>query len=558
MLLLMDGAPEGTSRRSLLDEVLILTVSLSTLIILVIQIVSLILISYSMGASLRQDAARVADELASILAEPMYNIDDPQAIRIAESMLASGRLSGIELVSTATGTLFDEKLGAGIGFIGPIRREIYQGSLLLGTVTLYYSDADLIMTRNRFVFLGLFIIAAVVAVNLFINRFILQKRILLALSSILNGIGSIRMGDYTTKIQASEYTDVGVLVNLINEMSASILIKNSQLVDANTLLECRVAERTEELTQSLAGLQQAQNHLVESEKLSALGLLAAGMAHELNSPLGAIISSNRSIMDFFDTKMCRMQSFLLSLTEQEKALLDRVVVLGEGLSKSLDSTELSRARRREIIADMETLGIEDPRDVAAYLIELGIDSEDPVLRPLLRERRVLPVIKAASELLVSRRMAEIIDVAGRKAATVVAALRYYLSAEHEDKDSTVDLGADIGKILTLMDNLLKHGVKVRREFLPARTKGSSDKLGQVWMNLIRNAVQAMEFKGEVVVRTETIGTRAIVSVIDSGPGIPEDILPRIFDPFFTTKKPGEGMGLGLGICHRIEIGRAHV
>lgn len=537
--------------RKLLDEIQILTIVLSTAIILVVQIVSMFIISYSMGSTMKQDAERVANELVSFLVEPLYNIDDQQASRISESLLLSGRLSGITLVSTASGTLISEMRSEDSRYIEPITREIRRDNLILGTVVLHFSDKEITATKNQFIFIGILIMAAVIAVNLIVNRLFLQKRMLGSLQAILEGIASIRSGDYTSRIKGSEYTDVNMLVTLINEMSASILAKNSQLLEANTLLEGRVAERTTELSKSLAELRQAQDRLVESGKLSALGLLSAGMAHELNTPLGAILSSNRNVIDFFDSKMQGFRDFFLSLSDREYALYTNALAQGGALSRSLDVPEVDRSRQKEIRAILEERGVQDSRAVTDYLVDLGLDPDDSVLGPLLVENRTVEVLTAVSDLLITRRMAEIVDIAGKKAATVVSALRFYLSTDHEDMQATVDIEQDIDKILTLMHNMLKHGVTIKREYSGVRTKGSSDKLGQVWMNILRNAAQAMDFKGEIIIRTQTQDALTIVSFIDSGPGISDDILPRVFDPFFTTKKQGEGMGLGLDICRRI-------
>jgi signal transduction histidine kinase len=544
----LSNEPRG---RRLVDEIQIMTIALSTAIILVVQISSVFIITLSMGANLRTDASRVADELATNLSEPMYNVDDRQAIRMSEAMLVSGRLSGIELFSTASGQLISEMRGRESRVVGPITRKIFHDNIYLGTVTLHYSDAEINATRNRILLIGALILFALVAVNLVVNRYVLQKRIGNSLGSILKGIGAIRMGDYSSRIETSPYADMNLLVNLLNEMSSSILAKNSLLVEANALLERRVAERTAELSRSLAELSQAQERLIEAGKLSALGLLSAGIAHELNTPLGAILSSNRNVIDYLDVKTRGFRGFLLSLSDGESALFDRLLSLGGAVSSRLELPEPSRARQKELRAELERRGIVDSYAVTEYLIDLGIDPCDEVLLPLLAEPRALYVIQTASDILVTRRMAEIVDVAGKKASAVVSALRLYLSPEGENMETSVDIDYTIENILTLMHNMLKHGVTVKREFSHARTKGSPEKLGQVWMNIIRNAAQAMDYKGELVIRTESDGVRATVSFIDSGPGIPDDVLPRIFEPFFTTKKQGEGMGLGLDICRRI-------
>ncbi len=543
---------KGMSReRKLIDEIQILTIALSTVIIIAVQVTSMFVISYTMGANLKDDARRVADELAAHLSEPLYNIDDSQAIRIAESMLGSGRLSGITLVSSATGTLLDEMRGPESQYIDPIMREITRGNLILGSVTLHYSDAEILATKNRFLLIGAAVVLSVFLVNAVVARMLLKRRIVDSLRSIVDGIGAIGTGDYASRIESSAYSDVNLLVNLLNDMSASILAKNSQLVEATALLEHRVAERTEELSRSLADLQKAQERLIETGKLSALGLLAAGMAHELNTPLGAILSSNRNVIDYIEGKIIHMRDFYRSLTDGEAALYERAIELGAETAKRLDLPDVSRARQREIRERLDSMGAQDPSAVTEHLVDLHLDPDDESLRPLLIEPRADLVLRAVSDLLATRKMAEIIDVAGKKASTVVSALRLYLSPEREDMEHEVDIPQSIENILTLMHNMLKHGVIVRRNFSAAKAKGSADKLGQVWMNIIRNAAQAMDYKGELIIETGTKGPNAVASFIDSGPGIPDHVLARIFEPFFTTKKQGEGMGLGLDICRRI-------
>lgn len=539
------------SQKRLSDEIQNLSLVLSTAIIIIVQVTSLFAISLSMGSDLRRDSEVSADELAYFLSEPLYNVDDVQARRIAESTLLSGRLAGIELVSTATGPLLNERKGPLSKRIAPIAREIYHGSYHVGTVTLYYSDRDIDAMRDRFLLIGMILIATFFAANLIINRILLAGRIRKPFDAIAHGIDAISSGDYATVIPVTRYSDVNQLIELINGMSANILAKNSELTEANALLERRVAERTEELSTSLSELKQAQGRLVESGKLSALGLLAAGMAHELNTPLGAILSSNRNVMDFLDTRLRAMGGFLASLDERGLALFDAVVRLGSESIRNLDLAESSRRRGRELRAKLESLGIGDAREIADSLTELGLDTAVASLAGELAHPRAREALAFASDVLLSRRMAEIVDVAGRKASNTVSALRFYLSQQEEGQDAPVDLDSDIDKILTLMNNMLKHGVAVRRAYSGARAKGSSDKLGQVWMNVIRNAAQAMEFDGELSISTETAGGRALVTFTDSGPGIPDEVLPRIFEPFYTTKLHGEGMGLGLDISRKI-------
>jgi signal transduction histidine kinase len=102
-------------------------------------------------------------------------------------------------------------------------------------------------------------------------------------------------------------------------------------------------------------------------------------------------------------------------------------------------------------------------------------------------------------------------------------------------------------------------VTIKREYSPnlPRIEAYASELNQVWTNIIDNAVDAMNRKGEIKIKTYEEDRHVIVEIADNGPGIPKDIQSRIFEPFFTTKAPGQGTGLGLHISHDIIANRHH-
>src|SRR6185295_3457295 len=111
----------------------------------------------------------------------------------------------------------------------------------------------------------------------------------------------------------------------------------------------------------------------------------------------------------------------------------------------------------------------------------------------------------------------------------------------------VDIHDGLENTLVIMQHKLKPGVTIKREYsadLP-RIEAYASELNQVWTNIIDNAIDAMNGKGEIILRTYAEDHYVIVEIIDDGPGIPENIRPRILEPFFTTKPPGKGTGLGL-------------
>jgi len=123
----------------------------------------------------------------------------------------------------------------------------------------------------------------------------------------------------------------------------------------------------------------------------------------------------------------------------------------------------------------------------------------------------------------------------------------------------VDVHDGLENTLVIMQHKLQKGVTVRREYstdLP-RIEAYASELNQVWTNIIDNAIDALNGKGEIKIRTYAQDNHVIVEIVDNGPGIPPDIQSRIFEPFFTTKAPGHGTGLGLHISHDIIANRHH-
>lgn len=117
----------------------------------------------------------------------------------------------------------------------------------------------------------------------------------------------------------------------------------------------------------------------------------------------------------------------------------------------------------------------------------------------------------------------------------------------------VDIARSVETTLTILNHKLKHGIAVHREYhpLPFLVNSFGSELNQVWTNIIDNAIDAMDGKGELRIRTFRDADCVVVEISDNGPGIAADVLPHIFEPFFTTKGVGQGTGLGLDTVQRI-------
>ena len=143
-------------------------------------------------------------------------------------------------------------------------------------------------------------------------------------------------------------------------------------------------------------------------------------------------------------------------------------------------------------------------------------------------------------------------MAVEKASRIVLALKTYLHSSISEEQQSIDLAKNIDIVLTIYHNRLKQGVDVFKEYdeVP-EVLGHVDQLNQVWTNLIINAIQAMDGKGTLTIGIKRKQEFVIVSISDTGCGIPENIRNKIFEPFFTTKISGEGSGLGMDIIKRI-------
>jgi signal transduction histidine kinase len=149
------------------------------------------------------------------------------------------------------------------------------------------------------------------------------------------------------------------------------------------------------------------------------------------------------------------------------------------------------------------------------------------------------------------------DAIGRITQLVAAVKEYSYMDRGSEQEVKIEEG--IEKTLLVLGHKLRPGIQILREYdahLPTiRAHGAE--LNQVWTNLIDNAIDAMQGRGQISIRTRHENSAVIVEIGDQGPGIPSDVASRIFDPFFTTKEPGKGTGLGLDIVRRIVVDGHH-
>jgi signal transduction histidine kinase len=302
-------------------------------------------------------------------------------------------------------------------------------------------------------------------------------------------------------------------------------------------------------------LRHTESMLRQSEKMAALGTLAAGLAHELNNPAAAVRRSAAQLRDVF-AEWQRLNGDLAALAlEPEQAA--QVEALGHATiqraASPVNLDPLTRSDREgELQAWLEDHGVSQAWQVAPALVTFGWDAR--ALQELGSwtdaQWSVIAQWLAAGSTLYA--LLDEIGTSAERISEIVQAVKSYSYLDQAPVQE-VDIHAGLESTLVMLRHKLYPGVQIIREYAPdlPRIEAYASELNQVWTNIIDNSVDAMKGKGRLTLRTYLQDNRIVVEIEDNGPGIPVEIQSRIFEPFFTTKPPGAGTGLGLHISYNI-------
>lgn len=266
---------------------------------------------------------------------------------------------------------------------------------------------------------------------------------------------------------------------------------------ANTLLEATVFERTKEVTKAMESLKESQVQLVQAEKMSSVGQMVAGVAHEINTPLGYVKSN-------------------LQVTKSRMFYLPALVEASLAMTKVSDVSSDEAVKEAGYVLYNAAIAISG-NEILEELATLNEESLDGILK--------------ISEIVI-----------GLKDFSRIDRVKTTKFNVHEGLNSTIKIASNITK-----------GKKIIKNFDPdlPSVLCSPSEINQVFLNLITNASQATGNDGIVTIKTFSRDDKVCISISDNGTGISEEVMSKIFEPFFTTKPIGTGTGLGLSICQKI-------
>lgn len=270
---------------------------------------------------------------------------------------------------------------------------------------------------------------------------------------------------------------------------------------ARELTESFLEDKSRELYEINQELRLKQNQLIISEKMASLGQISAGIAHEINNPHSFILSNTSTLVDYFND--------IFDYLTLSKSELDNI--------KDSDNLLLQDFKRK-----LDNCWIEKDFDfILSDITSILHENEEG----LIRIRHIVDGLKG-------------------------------LSHSADNKSQHVNIKKCIETVLKVVHNETRGKCTVHLNVDKDYTvEGYQDQISQVFMNIIVNAVQAIQQDGKITISAQTIAESMVISIQDNGYGISPENLKKLFTPFFTTKPVGIGTGLGLSLCY--EIVKAH-
>jgi signal transduction histidine kinase len=316
----------------------------------------------------------------------------------------------------------------------------------------------------------------------------------------------------------------------------------------------RVMQRVAPVMSRITSLEQNR------ERLSSLGTMAAGLAHELNNPAAAARRAAAQMAEALEVLSTTIAQFVESGIERAEAV-KLLALQREALARAAEQTALSSLDAADaedaLLERLEELGIPEAWKLVEPLIGAGLDDDWVERVHAIAGRATEGVLRWVAASLTAQGLASELQESTKRMSALVGAVKSYSYMDRGDLVE-IDLHEGLETTITILGHKLKQTtITVVRDYdrtLPRLTVRGSE-LNQVWTNLLDNAIDALGQTGTITITTRDDQGRAVVEISDDGPGIPPEAQSRVLDAFFTTKDVGKGTGLGLATVYRIVVDR---
>ena len=577
----------------LLSEVQFLIIVLSMSIMIAVVAAAALYLSHSKLSSLRSHSLVTADELASLLELPLYNVDNESSVRIAKAFLSSGKISGIELRSIADGTLFTHLSGQDASSIPDITRDIAAGGMPLGSFTITFSDAEIQESQKLFLYISLAIIVSVLLANIAASRYI-ARRVRKPFQTIFSAIEKISAGNYQAQIEPTKYRDINTLVKLFNTMAGKIHQKN---LEQKRIEETLVNER-QFLIDVIDFLPDA-TFIIDNDRR----VVAWNRAIETMTGIPREDIIGKGEFAYAEPFFGRRQPILIDLLDLPQPEVERnykyvrrtdTTIFAEsfiphlaggrgvhlwGVAAPIFDHSGKRSGAIEMIRDVTDLKLAEEEKIhlqEQLLQTQKMESVGRLAGGVAHDfNNMLTIILGHSQLAMlglpetdpAAAHLKIVEEIARRSTDLVRQLLAF-ARKQPVAPEVIDINDTIDRTLAMLKRLIGENVTI--SWKPGGELWSvwidPSQIDQLLINLCVNARDAIAGVGKIGLETANIvadidycrgnpeclpGEYVMLAVSDNGCGMDKATIDRIFEPFFTTKAIGKGTGMGLATVYGV-------